>query len=113
VSTSEVDTWRSVSFWTEKLTEVLIWSFPKIEVSSVMQIETHGTKNVFNPKIKYYKINLKIILNFLRCKITNQNSNFVNILFSIDNLANTFYLSCKMFDCNYDLISCVLKSTGR
>jgi hypothetical protein len=45
VSTSEVDTWRTVNFWTEKLTEVLIWSFPKICVSSVMRIETQGLKN--------------------------------------------------------------------
>jgi hypothetical protein len=45
VSTSEVDTWRSVSFWTEKLTEVLIWSFSKTEISSVMQIETQELKN--------------------------------------------------------------------
>jgi hypothetical protein len=37
--------WQSVSFWNEKLTEVLIRSFFKIEVSSVMQIETHGLKN--------------------------------------------------------------------
>jgi hypothetical protein len=43
--TSEVDMWRSVSFWTEKLTEVLIRSFSKTEVSSVMQIETQGLKN--------------------------------------------------------------------
>jgi hypothetical protein len=40
MSTFEVDTWRSVSFWTEKLTEVLIRSFSKTEVSSVIQIET-------------------------------------------------------------------------
>jgi hypothetical protein len=45
VSTSEVDTWRTVNFWTEKLTGVLIWSFPKIDVSSVMRIETQGLKN--------------------------------------------------------------------
>jgi hypothetical protein len=45
VSTSEVDTWRTVNFWTEKLTEVLIWSFPKIDVLSVMRIETQGLKN--------------------------------------------------------------------
>jgi hypothetical protein len=45
VSTSEVDTWRTVSFWTEKLTEVLIWSFPKIDVLSVMRIKTQGLKN--------------------------------------------------------------------
>jgi hypothetical protein len=38
-------TWLLVSFWTEKLTEVLIQSFPKTEVSSVMQIETEGLKN--------------------------------------------------------------------
>jgi hypothetical protein len=44
MSTSEVDTWRSVSFWTEKLTEVLIRSFPKTEVSFVMQIETQELK---------------------------------------------------------------------
>jgi hypothetical protein len=45
MSTSEIDTWRSVRFWTEKLTEVLIQSFLKTEISSVMQIETHGLKN--------------------------------------------------------------------
>jgi hypothetical protein len=45
VSTSEVDTWRSVNFWTEKLTEVLIWSFSKTDVSSVMRIKTRGLKN--------------------------------------------------------------------
>jgi hypothetical protein len=45
VLTSEVDTWRSVSFWTEKLTEVLIRSFPKTDVSFVMQIEIQGLKN--------------------------------------------------------------------
>jgi hypothetical protein len=38
-------TWRAVSFWTEKLTEILIESFRKTEVSSMMQIETHGLKN--------------------------------------------------------------------
>jgi hypothetical protein len=41
----KVDTWQSVSFWTEKLTEVLIRSFLKTEVSSVMQIEIQGLKN--------------------------------------------------------------------
>jgi hypothetical protein len=45
VSTSEGDTWWSISFWTEKLTEVLIRSFLKTEVLSVMQIETQGLKN--------------------------------------------------------------------
>jgi hypothetical protein len=40
-----IDTWRVISFWTEKLTEVIIWSFLKTEVSSVMQIETQGLKN--------------------------------------------------------------------
>jgi uncharacterized membrane protein YcgQ (UPF0703/DUF1980 family) len=45
VSTSEVDTWQTISFWTEKLTEVLIWSFLKIDVSSVMRIETQRLKN--------------------------------------------------------------------
>jgi hypothetical protein len=45
VSTYEVDTWRAVSFWTEKLTEVLIWSFSKIDISSVMQIKTQRLKN--------------------------------------------------------------------
>jgi hypothetical protein len=38
-------TWRAVNFWTKKLTEVLIRSFPKTEVSSVMQIETQELKN--------------------------------------------------------------------
>jgi len=45
VSTFEVDTWRSVSFWTEKLIEVLIRSFPKTKISYVMQIETQKLKN--------------------------------------------------------------------
>jgi hypothetical protein len=45
VSTSEVDTWQAISFWTEKLTKVLIWSFSKIEISCVVQIETQGLKN--------------------------------------------------------------------
>lgn len=45
MSTSEVDTWWAVNFWTEKLTEVLIWSFFKIDVSSVMRIETQRLKN--------------------------------------------------------------------
>jgi hypothetical protein len=40
VSTSDVDTWQTVNFLTENLTEVLIWYFLKIEVPSVMQIET-------------------------------------------------------------------------
>jgi hypothetical protein len=63
VLTSEVDTWRSVSFWTEKLTEVLIRSFPKTEVSFVMQIETQGLKiKVFKIQRleKYLTLNLKI-----------------------------------------------------
>jgi hypothetical protein len=38
-------TWRTVSFWMEKLTEVLIWSFSKTHISSVMKIETQGLKN--------------------------------------------------------------------
>jgi hypothetical protein len=37
---SGVDTWRTVSFWTKNLTEILIRSFSKIEVPSVMRIET-------------------------------------------------------------------------
>jgi hypothetical protein len=40
-----VDTWRTVSFWTENLTEILIRSFLKIEVPSVMRIETQVLKN--------------------------------------------------------------------
>jgi hypothetical protein len=45
MSTSEVDTWWTVSFWTKNLTKVPIRSFPKIEVPSVMQIEAKGLKN--------------------------------------------------------------------
>jgi hypothetical protein len=45
VSTSEVDTWQTFSFLMENLTKVLIWSFSKIEVLSVMRIETQGLKN--------------------------------------------------------------------
>jgi hypothetical protein len=40
-----VNLWQAVSFWTEKLTKVLIWAFLKINISSVMQIETQGLKN--------------------------------------------------------------------
>jgi hypothetical protein len=43
VSTS--DTWGAISFWTENLTEVLIRSFLKTEVLSVMQIEIQELKN--------------------------------------------------------------------
>jgi hypothetical protein len=38
-------TWRVVSFWMEKLIEVLIRSFFKTEVLSVIQIETQVLKN--------------------------------------------------------------------
>jgi hypothetical protein len=41
VSTFEVDTWRTVIF----LTEVLIRSFFKTEVLSVMRIEIQGLEN--------------------------------------------------------------------
>jgi hypothetical protein len=37
--------WRAVSFWKEKLTKVLIWSFHKTYISYVMQIETQELKN--------------------------------------------------------------------
>jgi hypothetical protein len=36
--------WQIVSFWTEKLTEVLIRSFLKIEVPSMMRIEIQKLK---------------------------------------------------------------------
>jgi hypothetical protein len=36
---------HAVSFWTENLTEVLIWYFPKTEIPFVMQIETQVLKN--------------------------------------------------------------------
>jgi hypothetical protein len=42
---SRVDKWRTVSFWIENLTDVLIWYFLKTEVASVMRIETQGLKN--------------------------------------------------------------------
>jgi hypothetical protein len=41
----DVDTWRTVSFWKKNLTNVLIWSFFKIEVSFMMRIETLELKN--------------------------------------------------------------------
>jgi hypothetical protein len=41
---SRVDIWRVVSFWTENLTKVLIWSFSKTEVPFVMWIETQVLK---------------------------------------------------------------------
>jgi hypothetical protein len=40
-----VDIWKTVSFWTKNLTEVLIWYFPKTKVPSVMRIETRVLKN--------------------------------------------------------------------
>jgi hypothetical protein len=48
---SGVDTWRTTSFWTKNLTKVLIWSFPKTEVSSVIRTKTQELKNkVFKTK---------------------------------------------------------------
>jgi hypothetical protein len=47
MSTSEVDTWQAVSFWTENLTEVPIQFFPKIKVTSATRIETQVPKNKF------------------------------------------------------------------
>jgi hypothetical protein len=45
-------TWWAVSFWTENLIEVLIWSFSKMEVPSVMLIETQVSKNkVFKTQV--------------------------------------------------------------
>jgi hypothetical protein len=41
---SGVDT-QTVSFWTDNLAKVLIWSFSKTKVSSMMRIETHKLKN--------------------------------------------------------------------
>jgi hypothetical protein len=42
---SEIGTWLAVSFLMENLTEVLIRSFFKIEVSSMRQIEIQELKN--------------------------------------------------------------------
>jgi hypothetical protein len=73
-------TWRTVSFWTENLIEVPIWSFPKTEILSVMQIETQVPKNkVFKTQIliRY----LTIIKNRVPCQYrrpqedTRRNSN--------------------------------------
>jgi hypothetical protein len=58
-------TWRAVSFWTENLTKVLIWSFPKIDVPSMMRIKTQIPKNkVFKTKVlkTYLTLNLKTLI---------------------------------------------------
>jgi hypothetical protein len=44
---SGIDMWRNISFWTKNLTKILIQYFSKIEVPSVMRIETQGLKNKF------------------------------------------------------------------
>jgi hypothetical protein len=63
--------WHAVSFWMENLTEVLIWSFFKTEVSFVMRIETHVPKN------KIFKIQvLKTYLTSLSQQV-DQLSNFI------------------------------------
>jgi hypothetical protein len=44
--------WQIVSFFTEKLMEVSIQSFSKIQVSSVIRIEPQGVKNKnFKPQV--------------------------------------------------------------
>jgi len=68
VTTSYADTWQTVSFWTENLTEVLIWSFSKIEVPSVMQIETQGLKNKV---VKNQGPKSCLTLNFYKMSFTN------------------------------------------
>jgi len=99
VSTSEVDTWRSVSFWTEKLTEVLIRSFPITEVSSVMQIETQGLKNKVS-KTQGLKRCLTLLLN-IRTKVCTRNvhkkkkKKNVSILFIVKCLNGLFFFKKK------------------
>jgi hypothetical protein len=68
VSTSYADTWQTVSFWTENLTEVLIWSFSKIEVPSVMQIETQELKIEV---VKTQGPKRYLTLNFYKMSFTN------------------------------------------
>jgi hypothetical protein len=36
--------WQIVCFWTENLTEILIWFFSKTEISSMMRIESQRLK---------------------------------------------------------------------
>jgi hypothetical protein len=88
MSTSEVDTWRTVSFWTEKLTKVLIWSFPKIDVSSVMRIETQGLKNKI---VKTQGLKMYLTLNFLLTFLT-----LLNIIKFVIDMINPAP-SCSVF----------------
>jgi hypothetical protein len=55
-----IDTWTTVSFWTEKWTEVLSPSFSKTQVPFVIRIKTHGAKNKnFKPQVPKKCLTLK------------------------------------------------------
>jgi len=59
---SGVDTCLTVSFWTEKLTEVLILSFSKPQVPYVIRMKAQGAKNkVFKSQIPIKCLTLKPI----------------------------------------------------
>jgi hypothetical protein len=77
---SGVDTWRALSFWTENLTEVLIRSFSKIEVSSMMWIETQVLKNkVFKTEGPKVYLTLKIIKKLWPTNLMGSNESLQNI----------------------------------
>jgi len=82
---SGVDTWQTVSFWTKNLTEALIWSFLKIEVSFMMRIETQVLKNKVSKtqEPKVYLIiffQFSIILNDSSVSSVKHYQNFLNTL---------------------------------
>jgi len=108
-------TWRTVSFWMENLTGVLIRPFPKTEVSSVIRIETQGLKNKVS-KTQRPEMYLTLLF-FMVLYLTLNNMKFI-LKFSVFNgsqyiqklqppiLFDTLKFSCDLF-CTFDL--CNLK----
>jgi hypothetical protein len=67
---SGVDTWTTISFLIEKLTEVPIRSFLKTQVLSVIRIETQGVKNkVFKPQVPKMYLTIFFIRNIIKSAI--------------------------------------------
>jgi hypothetical protein len=53
--------WRTLKYWTEKLTEVSNSSFPKTQMPSVMQIETEVPKNkIFKLQVSNMSLTLNV-----------------------------------------------------
>jgi hypothetical protein len=52
--------WTTVSFWSKKLTDVPIRSFPQTQILSVIRIKAHGAKNKdFKPHVQKMYLTLK------------------------------------------------------